>query len=402
MKTRVLILTDSPLITSGQGNVHRQIGWQLHNRGYEVISLGWHDDYTDIKVPWKVYRTDKRFYYGEGLFDGVVENHRPDIVLTIGDTWNYAFVAKSRVRYLFYWLGYVAIDGVAHNSCVPLSWNPILKDMDKMIAYTEYGQKALEMSIPDERGKIPIIPHGVDHNVFHPLGKDKVTELRNRHGIREDYLIYLIVARNQFRKNIPELFKAWALFRNKTRYQKTLLWPHMLFNDSAGWNLTEIIDICGIRGSIVYLEDYATASSNLDVISEEKLNALYNIADVFVLMSGEGFGLPLLEAMACGKPVIALNHSATGELAKGHGELVRVSGYITGAKSTERPIPDAEDLVRKLEIMYDQPELREKYSKESLEYAKQFDWNKIGDMWDYEIKKALNPFIDKCNLVRVS
>lgn len=395
---KVLLITDSPSLPTGMGVVHKNIGLQLTSRGYNVVSIGWNPTgVIENRMPWKEYIPDKRFYYGESIFDSVIEAETPDVVVTIGDPWTIDYVRHSRVRYGFKWIGYTAIDGHTYSGGIPPSWVATFKDMDKLITYTQYGKDIITKSIPEDSNKISIIPHGVDLKTFYPMAN--MTALRKKFSIPEDYVIFLLVARNQFRKNIPEIFKAWAKFRTKDI--KAFLFPHMVFRDARGWDLNEIIDICGIGDSIVFIKDYAHASSHLNCVDNNVLNEIYNVSDVLVLMSGEGFGLPLVEAMACKKPIITLDHSACKELVGGRGELVPVSYSITGVHATERPLFTQENLVSSFKKMYDDILLRKVYGESGYQFVQKLSWDRIGDMWDTELKKIENPFFGKCELERV-
>lgn len=402
-KIKVLIVTDSPILDTGMGIVHRNIGVGLHKKGFEVVSLAWSSEQSPGRnVPWRLYKTIKQDYYGSNIFDGIIKNERPDIVLTIGDIWTVDFIRNCKTRNLFQWVGYIAIDGKAYNNGIPPSWMETINDMECVITYTEYGKETILSSIPSLKDKIEIIPHGVDLTKFFPINKDKRMSIRKRHGFADDKILYLLVARNQFRKNIPEIFKAWARFTSDELYKDAILFPHMLFNDVYGYNLDELIKICGIKDSVSYFEQYAHGKNHQDTISDEDMNILYNISDVVVLLSGEGFGFPIVEAMACMKPLIVLNHSAGGELVGNKGELVDVDYYVTGIHLTERPYPSMESFIEKMKKLYFDEKLREQYGKECFSFIQEYSWDLVIEKWDRLLNKIANPFTDECKLERIS
>lgn len=399
MNTKVLIMTDSPYVKTGMGIVHYNIGMELHKRGYEIISIGWSNSASSgVEVPWKVFRTNQGDYYGNSIFDQVVVNERPDIVITVGDPWTTNYVSRSHSRGLFQWVAYTAIDGEAYGGGIPPTWVPALNDADKVVTYTEYGKNAINKVMNLD---IDIIPHGVDTKTFYPLEDNQIRQLKAKNGIPEDKVIYLLVARNQFRKNIPDIFKAWSIFTKDGKNQNAVLWPHMLFHDECGWNIEELLKIFNIENKVMFLRDFAFKKSNLEVIPDKDLNILYNMSDVVILISGEGFGLPIVEAMSCSKPLIVLNHSACGELVKGRGELVKVGYNFTGVHATERPYPDIDDLVDKFQRLYDNENLRRDYGKYGLEFSKTLTWELVGNKWDMLLKKVMNPFIGNCKLERI-
>jgi glycosyltransferase involved in cell wall biosynthesis len=394
---KVLLMSDDPGLMTGMGRVHREIGRGLKRKGFEVVSIGWFSAYWLTPwSEWKVYKTNNN-YYASDIFDQVICQENPDVVLTIGDSWMVSFISdplKCKARFLFQWVAYVPVDGEAYGGGLPPSWISMLRDIDVIVAYTEYGKRAISKSVPDIAWRVEMIPHGVDMNVYKMFRKDDVLKARRRLGIPDDFIVFLMVCRNQFRKNIPEFCKGWKLFKKDGKAEKALFWPHMVFRDPMGWDLWDIFNKYDMKKDLVYLKEMAESNSNLDLIEESQLSVVYNMADVVVMMAGEGFGLPTLEAMASGKPILALKHSANIELVEGRGELVEVQNYVTGGHSTERPIPSLEDLSNKLLRLYNNPKLREEYGMKSLEFARTLTWDVAIEKWYALLNRVNNPFVE--------
>ena len=118
-------------------------------------------------------------------------------------------------------------------------------------------------------------------------------------------------------------------------------------------------------------------------IPSSKLNEIYNIFDVLALpTAGEGFGLPLLEAMSAGTPVIATDCTACTELLSGRGELIRVAcKNIWPPYNQEFSIADAEHLSELLEKIYCNIELRSEMSRKGCEFAQALNWDGIAIQW---------------------
>jgi glycosyltransferase involved in cell wall biosynthesis len=131
------------------------------------------------------------------------------------------------------------------------------------------------------------------------------------------------------RKNVGTLLRAYAALPPPVRQQHQLVvvWAHdtlmnKLAADLAGRGLTDRVHF-------------------LEAVPSEDLVLLYNAATVFVFPSlGEGFGLPPLEAMACGTPVIAANNSAMPEILDGAGWLVDAHDVRALAAALERVLYD--------------------------------------------------------------
>lgn len=397
---RLLLMSDNPNLPTGMGTVGREIALGLHRRGIEIHYLGWFSGDIQNRMPFPIFKTHN-MYYGSDIFDNAIYRVFPDIVLTVGDEWMVNHIAdkkKCKSRNLFKWIGYVPIDGHAIHGGIPNSWGNTLRSMDYVVAYTDYGRKVIKKSCPEL--EVQMIPHGVNIKQFRPLPEDKINELRKKYNI-QDKVVYLVVARNQFRKNIPEIFKAWKIFKARGN-EKAKLWLHCFFKDPMGWNIDELAEIYGIKDDLLFFENVAHGESNVKLLSEEQLSILYNMCDIFLLQSGEGFGLPTVEAMACGKPVILLDHSANTEIGRGRGELVRVSTYMSGKHSTERPYPDLKDLAEKMEKLYKDEELRMAYGRAGYNFTRGLDWDYIGSMWYELLLKIENPLYKGLKLREVT
>ena len=153
------------------------------------------------------------------------------------------------------------------------------------------------------------------------------------------------------RKNISTLINAFL------ELKKTRGLSHQLVivgnRDYLPPESQKAIDAAGQNNGIVFIQG----------LRDEDLPVLYNLADVFAYPSFyEGFGLPCLEAMACGCLVVASNTSSIPE-------VVGKAGLLVDPNSTA-------DLVIALERAVNDPELRTRLRAEGLDQAQKFNWNK--------------------------
>ena len=139
---------------------------------------------------------------------------------------------------------------------------------------------------------------------FRPLAltDPRLETIRRRYGLPERFLLY--VGTIEPRKNLVRLLEAFADFR--ARHQSD---HHLLLVGSRGWKETAVfkaIERLGLR----------TWVHCLDFVPLDDLIVLYNLADAVAFPSlYEGFGLPVVEAMACGTPVITSDSGSLGEVA---------------------------------------------------------------------------------------
>ena len=179
-----------------------------------------------------------------------------------------------------------------------------LKRANALIADSASTRRDLCRAYGLSEEKIPVIPLGVDRNVYRPL--DRAT-CRKELGLPSKRKIVLNVALEHWRKNIPGLLRATALL--KETFPDILL----IRVGAVSKATLDMIASLGLTNHIQYIS-----------ISEEAdLVRLYNAANVFAFPSFyEGFGLPVLEAMACGTPVVASNRTSIPEVVGDAGVLV--------------------------------------------------------------------------------
>lgn len=182
-------------------------------------------------------------------------------------------------------------------------WNITYQRSDAIISVSEYSAKSLiKNNVP--KNKIHVVPNGVDISKFHP-GID-TKELKEKFGGMN---VLLYVGPVTPRKGLQYLIK--ALPKVLTKHKNTLL------------------VIVG-NGDIDHLKKLAEENNVFDhvifegFVPEEKLPMYYNACDIFVFPSlQEGFGMVLVEAMACKKTVIASDTSAIPEVVGSAGVLVK-------------------------------------------------------------------------------
>lgn len=177
----------------------------------------------------------------------------------------------------------------------------------RIIAVSEHTAQESARLLGVPRSKIDVVYHGVDP-IFRPLSTERVEAFRRQEGLPERFVLY--VGTLEPRKNLVRLVEAFA------RLQPHRLQPpvHMVLAGARGWYDQELF----WRVEELQMEEWVHFPG---YIPAERLPFWYNAATAFAYPSlYEGFGMPVLEAQACGVPVLTSNRSALPEAA-GDGAL---------------------------------------------------------------------------------
>lgn len=227
---------------------------------------------------------------------------------------------------------------------------------DRIIAASENTRYDLIRLLGARADKVIVSHHGVS-DAFRRSPPEEVKRVTAKYSLPTPYVLSL--AAFSKRKNIDRVLAAHALLRKQHRIEARLV----------------------LAGSLDYWEQCRPTMSRLDpggqvvlagFIEDEDLPALYSGARMFVFPSlYEGFGLPPLEAMACGVPVIASNRSSVPEVVGEAGILVDPENEVEMAEAMAAVDSDAA--------------LREKLSAAGVQRAKLFTWEnaarRLLDVW---------------------
>lgn len=230
------------------------------------------------------------------------------------------------------------------NFIVPLS----IKNADKIIAVSKNTKEDLIREYNVNKDKIKVIYNGLDDKYKIIDDKVKLDSVKTKYNLPNDYILYL--GNLEPRKNIVNLIKAYSLYKSKSNNIK------LVIAGGKGWLYEDIFSLVKEKK----LEKDVIFTGYVD---EEDIVALYNAANLFVYPSlYEGFGLPPLESMACGTPVITSNVSSLPEV-------------VGNAAITVDPY-NIKELSEKINKILSNKDLQNKMIQRGIERAKQFTWDK--------------------------
>jgi glycosyltransferase involved in cell wall biosynthesis len=178
-----------------------------------------------------------------------------------------------------------------------------LKRADLLVAVSDYTRRQIVEVLRLPADRVQVVYPVLDPTIFHPIAE--TDGFRAAHALDRDSRYLLYVGSEDPRKNLPTLIRAFAEVKRHRPDVKLLKVgaPHFAAERSV---LRSLVEQLGLTESVIFF----------DHVDETALPLLYNVADIFVMPSlYEGFGLPVVEAMACGTPVVSSGATSLPEAA---------------------------------------------------------------------------------------
>lgn len=310
--------------------------------------------------------------YGNDIIAAHTRDAQANVVISLIDVWVMQDTAKKVAPAL--WCPWLPID----HDPVPQRVLDCLKDAYLPLTYSKWGHAMLTGAGVENH----YIPHGVEPGVFRVLDDTaKVAEFRRAVFGEDCTNLSVIVAANKGypdRKAFQVQIRAWAAFAKDKPGAKLYIHtePTPMY---GGLDLPELCKNLGILDRVLFPDRY----KNFLGMPADYLALLYNAADVYLgATMSEGFGIPIVEAQACGTPVIVTDFSAMPELVR-WGYAIQPRDMIWTPQNSWQAWPDHEGITDALNSLHAQQEKtggqwqRSERLKASAAIHNEYSWDSI-------------------------
>jgi glycosyltransferase involved in cell wall biosynthesis len=245
------------------------------------------------------------------------------------------------------WLASDPPQGATHGLSAE-AFEKTLKEADLVLTGSEFNRVEImkkARGFSDE--KIRVVPNGLTPQFQKPVTRDKVEEVRRFYGLHKPYFLY--AGSLETRKNLLRLVHGFLLYQQQSRAETELVMA-----GPKGWigdEFMQFILSSALAGKVRWL----------DVVPSDHLAALYTDAMLFAYPAlNEGFGMPVLEAMGCGAPVICADSGALPEL--------------VGDAALKVPPVQVGQWAAAFQKVAGDPEIREEMRRRGFERAAHYRW----------------------------
>jgi len=401
-KPKILWLSDSSTTVTGYANqtmniLNRLKGFEKHQQAHNYVGQDIRPGLTfkdGTKLDFWLHGTGTKPYSQDLLVPRIRELGIDIFGILLDSFMTYPWLLNldfAPAKTFFYF----PTDG---ENKMPQGCDAILRKVHFPICMSKFGQAQVKREYNID---VDHIPHGVDSKQFFPLkaeDKKKLKEdttafvLSNNalvpiKGALQDKFVIGVVARNQGRKMLDRTFKAMSLI--KPLIPEAVLFLHTDPADSAGvHNLQQLIIDYNLENRVFF-----SGMNFYKGFEHKQMNSVYNVMDIFFLStSGEGFCIPIIEAMSAGIPVVATDYTTTKELVTDNdcGIAIKLNTTILGNWNVERGVMDIQDAADVIVKLHQDKKLMKKYSINGRKAVlKIYDWPVVMKLWQNKMKQIM-------------
>ena len=404
-KIKVLMASDGPETITGFAKQFKAIAEYLGKHlGLEVHYIGWNTYTRPMYIQnlgFTLYPTTDGGKFASDAYIHLIKKHNPDVLITLGDEHMIRNLIHLKERP--FWLGYFPVDGHPLNEPMKHVFNK----MDGRLAMSFFGQQVCKES---NLNPTYYVPHVFRKEHYYP--KDK-TEARKNLKFPTDKFIVGSVARLNPRKHQMRLIAAFAKFAKDKDdvflYLNFDTKDNFFFKEDSSHDymfeelMETISEAIGLENMYEKI-GFATDFHFLTGLPEEEMADLYSSFDVHALSTGgEGFGVPTIEAMACGVPSIITDYTTSRELIadevildkdgneilnrlpidKHRGILVKPKKLYQEKSGVHKAWVDIDAFTEALETYYqswknpEKNDILEKHSKNCIEHSERYEFEYV-------------------------
>lgn len=427
-KLKILMCSEASFLSSGFGTYAKEILSRLYQTNKydiaEFASYGMVNDPRDKNIPWRYYANavkdnDSRYkeymsrpdnQFGRWRFEKVLLDFKPDVVIDVRDYWMSSYQALSPLRKYVHWILMPTVDSAPQQE----EWIDTFLSADAIFTYSDWGAEILKQQSSNTINYIDTVSPGVDLNTFKPLDKE-IT--KSQLGLPTNSIIIGSVMRNQKRKLIPELMISFRKVLdilekdNNILGQNLYLYLHTSYPD-MGWDIPELLKDNRIANKVLFTYSCRKCShinssvyvgpsrvcpkclnktmmmpSVTNGISNTDLATVYNTFDMYVQYAlCEGFGMPQVEAAACGIPIATINYSAMVDIINKLDAISIEPKTLFKELETKaiRVYPDNDQLALEIVkfISQSSAEIASKKHKTRELTKRYYDWDMVAKRWE--------------------
>ena len=300
---RILIASAPPWACTGYGQQIASLIPRLQKDGHTVGMLpiaGFHGGYAQMNGVDLLPPADLANKGNNDVIEAYAKVWDADIVFSLTDAWVLTGYGAGKFR----WVPYVPVDGdplaPAVKKVMPQAW--------RIVSMSNHGERTMR-----EAGfQSTMIPHGFEPSVFYTDHAARKQFRKEFLGVDDDAFVFGSVGLNYAypgRKGFDRLIASFARFAEGK--ENVYLYLHCDPRPFQSLDITQVTEFYGVQDKVLFPK----LVSYLIGYTPEAMRGAYNAMDAFVLAThGEGFGIPVIEALACGIPVIATDCTSMPEL----------------------------------------------------------------------------------------